>query len=1168
MAPNYVMIVALITVICFSLSFGDDAMLPTSHNNLITKSNCNESCGNVNIPFPFGMSRDCTLRDQFLVTCDYSLNPPQPFLENSSIEITSISLAGQLNILKFISRDCYRDGINTNRTNSMMSLPSLLTVNNTVNSFIAVGCDTYATVQGRYTKFGTEIKYLPYITGCMSMCYSIDEADDDTCSGVGCCKTSIPKGARNVNITLSSYYKYDYTNMTNNPSCSYAFVVEDANFSYSKSYLESLRNKDKLPLVLDWVIGEGTCKIAKKNSATYGCKSKNSDCYDSSIGYRCSCMQGYDGNPYLIDGCQDINECADPQPDYRCVKNAICTNTDGSYACTCHPDFRGDGYTECNRDNPQRKIQNIYLIIGITAGVALIVSIVFGWSYTAFQRRKMSMMKRRFFQENGGLVLLQLLKVEEGSSNTNTVKIFTAEELEKATNGFDKDRIVGQGGFGTVYKGYLKDNCIVAIKKSKIIDRNQIEQFINEVLVLSQINHRNVVKLLGCCLETEVPLLVYEFIINGTLSEHLHDKLKVPTLSLDIHLKVVAETAGVLSYLHSSAYPPIIHRDIKSVNTLLDKNYTAKVSDFGASRLVPADQTELSTLVQGTLGYLDPEYLQTNQLNEKSDVYSFGVLLIELLTGRKALCFEIPEEERCLAQYFISSVEKGHLFDILDNNIVCDEEVAAELEAGSKLKHSWAQTDQQSEEIESLLPGFGYEYSEHSIHIDGVTSHVSLPFPGGRVGCCKTPIPNGAKKFTIKLSSYFNHTYGKDENTCCSYAYVNITKLPLVVDWVIGEETCEISQTNSTTYGCKSNNRYCDEDSNGYRCFCMQGYDVNPYLMAAKGYYTKFGTKIEYLPYITGCMSMCNSIDDVVHDTCSGVGCCKTSIPKGAWNVTITLRSYYNYNDTDMKDDLSCSYAFVVDQANFSFSMTCLSSLQKAEKLPLVLDWAIGEETCEIAKRNSTTYGCKSKNSDCQDNSNGYRCSSMQGYDGNPYLIDGCQDINECVNQKPDYRCVKNAICNNTDGSYTCTCRPDFSGDGYTESNRDNPQRKLQNIYLVIGTFLNLFGILQARVEKGHLFDILDDNIVCDEGNAGQLKNVAVIAQRCLNIKGEDRPTMKEVAAELEAGSKLKHSWAQTDQQSEEIESLLPGFGYEYSEHSIHVDSITSHVTIPFPGGR
>ncbi|THG04492.1 hypothetical protein TEA_024486 [Camellia sinensis var. sinensis] len=215
----------------------------------------------------------------------------------------------------------------------------------------------------------------------------------------------------------------------------------------------------------------------------------------------------------------------------------------------------------------------------------------------------------------------------------------------------------------------LPENKIVAIKKSQMVDESQIEQFINEVVVLSQINHRNVVKLLGCCLETQVPLLVYEFITNGTLFEHIHNQSKASNISWENRLRIAAKTAGVLLYLHSAASIPIIHRDVKSTNILLDDNYIAKVSDFGASRLVLPNQNQLTTVVLETLGYLDPEYMLTSQLTEKSDVYSFDVVLVELITAKKALSFNRPEDERNLAMYFITCMNNDWLNQIINEHM-------------------------------------------------------------------------------------------------------------------------------------------------------------------------------------------------------------------------------------------------------------------------------------------------------------------------------------------------------------------------------------------------------------------------------------------------------------------------------------------------------------------
>jgi interleukin-1 receptor-associated kinase 1 len=292
--------------------------------------------------------------------------------------------------------------------------------------------------------------------------------------------------------------------------------------------------------------------------------------------------------------------------------------------------------------------------------------------YTIRAKKRLAALKRQHFKQHGGYLLFEEMKSRQGQGHSFT--LFTKEELEDATSKFDERYVLGKGGNGTVYRGDLKDGRTVAIKRCRVADdERQRREFGKEVLILSQVNHRNIVKLYGCCLEVEVPMLVYEFVPNGTLYELIHRDdgagALPPPPPLLVRLKIAHEAAEGLAYLHSMASPPIIHGDVKSPNILLDRNYTVKVSDFGASVLAPADNSHLVTLVQGTRGYLDPEYMQTCRLTDKSDVYSFGVVLLELLTRRKALTMAAPEEERSLAAHFLSSMRDGKLDGLLDTLI-------------------------------------------------------------------------------------------------------------------------------------------------------------------------------------------------------------------------------------------------------------------------------------------------------------------------------------------------------------------------------------------------------------------------------------------------------------------------------------------------------------------
>ncbi|RVW81546.1 Wall-associated receptor kinase 2 [Vitis vinifera] len=575
----------------------------------MAKPGCPETCGNVSIVYPFGIGKGCYLDKRFEITCNNSSLPHPIFHLGEENEAEVLHVSGLFY---------------------------------TENKFISIGCDTFAYIGDSNT---TNSIVKNYISGCVSVCNGQGWSWLDTnysCSGIGCCQTTFPEDLSIFEIRIGNMSTWADGGDWPSNQCSLILIAEK-NFSEFRQFDVSFSNVNKTyfyPSVLNWAIGNKSCHEARKRG-DYACAS-NSRCVNSKkgSGYTCQCNSGYRGNPYLPDGCVDVDECMETN-NTLCKKGAFCINTNGSYYCNCPHGYlyRIDDKHEyeCARNNKGKLKAAILVSSGMKLSHCLphvqrLLSLGFVVTWVAYtcrnrnrscsyhptcywllvdlelEKRKKNKLRQKFFKKNGGLLLKQQIS-STSKGGVEKTKLYTIEELEKATDNFNAGRVLGKGGHGKVYKGMLLDGSIVAIKKSIIVEERQVVEFVYEVFILCQINHRHIVKLLA-----------------------------------------------------------IFHRDVKSMNILLDENFRAVISDFGLSRSIAHEKTHLSTLVQGTFGYLDPEYFRSGQFTDKSDVHGFGIILAELLTGEKVICSSRSEES--LAIHFRLAMKQNFLFEILDKVIV------------------------------------------------------------------------------------------------------------------------------------------------------------------------------------------------------------------------------------------------------------------------------------------------------------------------------------------------------------------------------------------------------------------------------------------------------------------------------------------------------------------
>uniref|UniRef100_A0A0E0IDZ4 Protein kinase domain-containing protein n=1 Tax=Oryza nivara TaxID=4536 RepID=A0A0E0IDZ4_ORYNI len=852
-----------------------------------------------------------------------------------------------------------------------------------MNVFITLGCGFHFFIGSSPAAAGDNATSS---SNCVSNCrpgYPI-LATDGTCYGIGCCNASVVEDHNSYTIKLLSLQsspravpfnasmvvvKGEWSRRADN-----AMLLQQEVLSRLGAVAgapDAARNVG-VRTVVNWMLGNSSCVEAKKLS-DFGCLSDNSECFDGPAGrgYACKCRSGYDGNPYMPNGCQDINECMLPNPPLCFGK---CINTVGSYECICPGGTSGNAHIQNGCVSSKLK-------------------------FSGNRKKVQSMSEDKDIAER---------------------MIFSLEELEKATNNFDESRKLGGGGHGTVYKGILSDQRVVAIKKSRYAIKREIDRFINEVAILSQVNHRNVVKLFGCCLETEVPLLVYEFIPNGTLHEYLHVN-SAQSVPWKERLRIALEIARSLAYLHSVASVSIIHRDIKTTNILLDDRFIAKVSDFGASRGVPIDQNIVTTTIQGTFGYLDPD---------------FGVILAELITRRRPTSYISPEGFN-LTEQFILLVSEDRLLEIVDSQITEEqgEEEAREVAEIAVMCLNLQGEDRPTmRQVEVKLEGL--QGAVNTIRGDQKAQRRAVQL--------NSPLTEESDSNIVAVgdAGYHNSSRrlkSKMEKHAVALAAFTFLAAPLLQPplFVAGNgSSCTTS---------------CGNVSFEY-----------PFGVEAGCYHPGFDLTCNHSYNRPGC----------------------SWAKKAAPCISISANQVVDPGAGPDPNEPNF-LVYIVDQASFHFdtNMVTKGIRNTPEALPAMLNWLIlsNSSACSAstnASAPSSAPECRSANSfckgyndidecksphiypcygDCKNTRGGYDCQCHHGYKGNASILNGCQDINECA-EPEKYSCY-GGLCINTPGAFVCRCHDGSYGDPFTKGGCRSSKGLTIGLIVSGGSVLLLLGL-------------------------------------------------------------------------------------------------------------